>query len=64
VKPGEETYLAAYDCERRCLIEVDLTGIHANFTVRQARVNADAQHRKAHEEPTPVRDGARTVFSG
>jgi hypothetical protein len=62
----EATFTVAYPCEKRCVVEVDLSDVHSHFTVNQARKKADAEHRQLHEPPpaaTPIHDGLRASFS-
>lgn len=61
----EETFLVAYPCQLRCLVEVDLTGIHSQFTHRQMRVKADALHQEMHGPPqvaAPIHDLLAATF--
>jgi len=43
------TFSVEYGCERRCRVEVDLTGQHIRMTLNQMMARAELAHKASHE---------------
>jgi hypothetical protein len=61
----QAVFLVDYPCERHCQVELDLTDMHKQFTLRQMWASADHQHGLRHKpaaERTPIHDGLAATF--
>lgn len=64
MKP-QAVFVVEYPCELHCSVELDLSDMHKQFTLRQMWQGADHQHEKAHAavpEQTPIHDGLSASF--
>lgn len=51
MKAYAASYVAEFDCERRCTVELDLTDARSRFTASQMEGRAEHVHKNAHEWP-------------
>lgn len=47
------SFLAEFDCERRCTVEFDLADVNVRFTCNQMTVHAKQAHDAAHKVDPP-----------
>lgn len=61
----QQTFLADFPCDRHCQVEMDLTEMHHQFTLRQMRAAAQHEHDLRHAPepgPTPAHDRLAASF--
>lgn len=61
----QASFTVEYPCAKHCSVEVDLSEVSQQFTLRQMWANAHQQHEKRHApapEPSPVQAGVAAAF--